>query len=354
MPRRDRAMVRITSYNIHAGVGVDGRYDLERIASVLKRSACDIACLQEVEINFEERRLRPSSARHGDNQAEELAQLLGFNYYSFAGPLSAYVAETSKDLEESGQRTSCQGSYEEVLVRDKAGRAGFGNAILSRFPILESRDLLFDQEQPPLSEDYIYMDREQQPRGARAILVDTSRGVDGPAPKANDRKAMCMGLEAFCTKQVGGIGGPSCPFWIVSTHLSHKACSEEQRRQARQLIKFIEGLLQVPLGPVKPGIVLCGDLNAAPLHCWSSYSLLSSDPRFRDAWKDDGVLSFLQQSTFPATWCGSSNCGLHLDHVFLVDHAQAAQLECRGIRVVTDASRASTHHPVSAEVSAVR
>jgi endonuclease/exonuclease/phosphatase family metal-dependent hydrolase len=40
--------VRLVSWNIHGGVGADGRRDLERVAAVLQDSRCDVAALQEV------------------------------------------------------------------------------------------------------------------------------------------------------------------------------------------------------------------------------------------------------------------------------------------------------------------
>jgi len=346
-------MVRITSYNIHAGVGNDGKYDLQRIGATLRRSCCDIACLQEVEVNFAERQLRSASARHADNQAEQLAYHLGFDYYSFAGPLNAYCAE----VKDGGKDTSCLSPPEEILVRDKTGQAGYGNAILSRYPILDSKYLLYEQDKAPLSEEYVYMDREEQPRCARAILVDTRHGFEAsesaPAPRAKDKREKRPALFGDCCQRQVPAKCPDAPIWIVTTHLSHKTGSEEQRSQAGQLVKFVESLLKESVGHSKPGIVLCGDLNAAPLQCWTSYSILSSDPRFTDAWKEAGG-SFWHQSTFPSQGC-TSPCGLHLDHVFLVEHQQAAKLQCRGIRVMKsqEDSMGSNHRPVLAEVVVV-
>jgi endonuclease/exonuclease/phosphatase family metal-dependent hydrolase len=92
--------VRVVTYNIHTCVGVDRRYDPSRIAAVLREIDADIACLQEVDA-------RRGTGRH----AEQWAYL--------------------------GEATGCRA----ILggVRDQSGR--FGNAILTRFPVLTARSI---------------------------------------------------------------------------------------------------------------------------------------------------------------------------------------------------------------------
>ena len=102
--RRSRApitgpSVRVVTYNIHTCVGVDRRYDPNRISTVLREIDADIACLQEVE-----------AARRSGLYADQWA------YLGFA--------------------TGCRvvtgtGSHQ--------ARFRFGNAILTRFPILAAR-----------------------------------------------------------------------------------------------------------------------------------------------------------------------------------------------------------------------
>lgn len=60
--------VRVMSYNIRHGRGMDGEVDLERIAAVIKAEAPDVVCLQEVD-RFMER-------TDGVDQPSELAKLL--------------------------------------------------------------------------------------------------------------------------------------------------------------------------------------------------------------------------------------------------------------------------------------
>ena len=64
--------LRIATYNIHKGRGLDGRRRVERIARVLEKLAPDIVALQEV-VNHE----GPSAE---DHQAAYLARQLGLDY----------------------------------------------------------------------------------------------------------------------------------------------------------------------------------------------------------------------------------------------------------------------------------
>lgn len=49
---RERRRVVVASYNIHAGVGTDGRRDLARIGRVLRELQADVIALQEVDCDF--------------------------------------------------------------------------------------------------------------------------------------------------------------------------------------------------------------------------------------------------------------------------------------------------------------
>lgn len=93
--------VGIVTYNIHKCIGLDGRYDPERTAAVLCEIGADIACLQEVSV-------RRRNHRHVD-QCFFLAEATGCN------------------------------AIPSVALREHRGR--FGNAILTRFPILASRSI---------------------------------------------------------------------------------------------------------------------------------------------------------------------------------------------------------------------
>jgi endonuclease/exonuclease/phosphatase family metal-dependent hydrolase len=93
--------VRVVTYNIHTCVGVDRRYDPQRIVAVLREINADIACLQEVDA-------RRGIERHADQ-------------WAFLG-----------------EATRCRVIYGGG-IRDHRGR--FGNAILTRFPVLGARSI---------------------------------------------------------------------------------------------------------------------------------------------------------------------------------------------------------------------
>lgn len=94
--------VKLMTYNIHHGRGLDGKYDLARIADVIRGISPDVVALQEIE----QHRWRTG----GDDQPALLAEQLGM-YYAFARI-----------------RTDC--------LPDNNHKAAYGNAILSRYPIV--------------------------------------------------------------------------------------------------------------------------------------------------------------------------------------------------------------------------
>ncbi|MTI81737.1 MAG: endonuclease [Firmicutes bacterium] len=93
--------LRVLTYNIRHGQGIDNKISLERIAWVIYNSRADICGLQELD------KWNPRSGMR--NQAKELARLCGMNYV-FGANISL------------------------------AGIARYGNAILSRWPILNHRN----------------------------------------------------------------------------------------------------------------------------------------------------------------------------------------------------------------------
>src|SRR5581483_8443871 len=87
------------TWNIHSAIGTDGRFDLERVASVLRELDPDVAALQEV----------------GDFRGRT--------------PHSEHAFELARALDRHV-------AFAPTLVR--AGRR-YGNAILARAPIGETR-----------------------------------------------------------------------------------------------------------------------------------------------------------------------------------------------------------------------
>jgi endonuclease/exonuclease/phosphatase family metal-dependent hydrolase len=89
--------LRVLSYNIHHGEGVDRKLDLDRIAKVIRDSGADLVAPQEVDAN---------TARTGKvHQAKALAEKLGFHFVF-------------------GRAIEFQGG-------------DYGNAVLSRWPIVD-------------------------------------------------------------------------------------------------------------------------------------------------------------------------------------------------------------------------
>jgi len=94
--------LRVLTYNIHHGEGTDGKLDLDRIAEVIRVSAADIVCLQEVDRNV---------TRSGRvDQPAVLGKALGF-HVAFGGNLSLQGGE-------------------------------YGNALLSRYPVARFENVL--------------------------------------------------------------------------------------------------------------------------------------------------------------------------------------------------------------------
>lgn len=104
----EKVDVKVMSYNIHHGVGIDGVLSLERITDVIRDSGAEIVGLQEVD--------RFYGARSDfQDQAKRLAELLGYHYI-YGANLNLPAAE--------GQTENRQ----------------YGTAILSKYPIIYSEN----------------------------------------------------------------------------------------------------------------------------------------------------------------------------------------------------------------------
>jgi len=65
--------LKIMTYNIHYGIGKDGKYDIDRIINVIAAEDPDVVTLQEVD--------NKAMRTRGDNQPRLIAESLGMNYY---------------------------------------------------------------------------------------------------------------------------------------------------------------------------------------------------------------------------------------------------------------------------------
>lgn len=133
--------MKLASYNIQYGFGLDGRYDLERIAAAIEDA--DIIALQEV--------TRGSPANGGIDMVAAIDALLP-GHFSVYGPSFDVHAE---GIDDKG--------------RPVARRHQFGNMVLSRWPILATRMLLL-----PRSRTVAKLNLQ---RGATEAVIDTPVGA---------------------------------------------------------------------------------------------------------------------------------------------------------------------------------
>jgi endonuclease/exonuclease/phosphatase family metal-dependent hydrolase len=132
--------VKLVSYNIQYGRGRDGVFDLERIVAAI--AGADVIALQEVERYWQRSGMR--------DQPREIAALLGDYYWVYGAGL---------DLDAS--------------VREADGslcnrRRQFGNMLLSRRPILSSRNHLLPK--------YASLGPMSLQRSAQEGVIETGRG----------------------------------------------------------------------------------------------------------------------------------------------------------------------------------
>ena len=191
--------LRVLTYNIHHGQGTDGKFDLQRIASVINSFEADLVALQEVD--------RKTKRASGVDQAAELARLTNMNYAY--GPAMEY----------SG------GEY--------------GEAILSRFPILE------------ITNHNLPWGDGSEPRAVLVVRVDSNE----------------FGEIVF-----------------AGTHLAHD--SEADRIDQAKKINDLLALYK------DAGVILAGDLNSRP----------DSKPMkvLSEIWIDAAATVGKPQPTFPS------------------------------------------------------
>ena len=182
--------VRLLTFNIHHGVGDDGRHDLPRLATVLAAADADVISLQEVDRHF-------GTRSENVDQAQLLARALDM-----------------------------QLAWGPAVDEPRPGgqpRGEYGNALLSRLPILIS--------------DVHKLPGGGEPRCALRTMIE----LDGGA------------------------------LWVTTTHLSRK--SGDRAAQ-------VAALAELHTGPMETGVVV-GDFNAAP----DAPELATMRQRFGDAWE---------------------------------------------------------------------
>jgi endonuclease/exonuclease/phosphatase family metal-dependent hydrolase len=277
-----------STYNMHYGVGADGKYDVARIADAV--AEVDIICLQET--------VRGWPQNGYADQTAEIGRRLN-RYFRFHGPMEA----DSSTVDADGRITN--------------RRRSFGNAIVSRWPILWSRGVML-------------------PKVRLATTFDLQRGF----------------IEAV-------VAAPSGPLRIYSTHLSHVG-AQQRLPQVAALMDAVNRapsnggtwdaaagetfMFQEPAPPVPASAIVAGDFNFTPAHleyplvCGtpSTYGRLATAEHLSDAWiaagnSEEGVESFPREG--------------RIDHVF-VTHDLAPRVRKAWIG---HGIEASDHWPVFVE-----
>lgn len=148
------ASLSVMSYNVHAGVGTDGRHDLDRIARVISEADVDVVALQELDVG--------RKRSEGLNQARAIAERLQMHH--FFHPAINLEAEQ------------------------------YGDAILSREPIRLRHAGILPTWKSPLA---------FEPRGALWVTLD----LTGGAVQIINTHLGLSGRERI--EQVNALAGPA-------------------------------------------------------------------------------------------------------------------------------------------------
>jgi len=123
--------LRVLTYNIHHGAGMDQRLDLARIAEVIKQARPDLVALQEVDVQ--------TGRSNGVDQAAELSRLTGMH-----------------------------GAFGKAMDYD-GGQ--YGVAVLSRFPLIEVENFPLPNKPPRAPPTAEQREQLHEPRAALAVRV---------------------------------------------------------------------------------------------------------------------------------------------------------------------------------------
>ncbi|MEU6714590.1 endonuclease/exonuclease/phosphatase family protein [Nonomuraea sp. NPDC046802] len=179
--------LRVATYNIHAGAGEDGRFDVARQVEAIRSLNADVIALQEVDVHWDAR----SEWR---DLASELATALGMRV--FFGPI-----------------------YDSDPPADGKPRKQYGNAILSKYPILYTQN-----------------------HSITRLSTQTPNPVPEPAPGFPEVVVNAKGAQVH----------------VYGTHLDYRGDPTVRRLQVADTLKIM-----AERGGQDPQILL-GDFNARP------------------------------------------------------------------------------------------
>jgi endonuclease/exonuclease/phosphatase family metal-dependent hydrolase len=282
--------MKLLSWNIQWGRGLDGQVDLARILGTIRRLGdFDVICLQEVAVNFPG---LPGS--RGEDQMAELSAGL-------PGHTAIYGAATD-------------------VPCSRGGRSQFGNAIFSRLPV----DQVWRHLLPwPAEADAPSMQR---------VLVEAVVTADvGPL------RVMTTHLEYYSPRQRG--------FQIDAIRRLHaEACAMSARSP---LAEEAGGSFEVFPRPEQA--LLCGDMNfpaSAPERSQFLAPFPGGVPGFRDAWNvlHPGEPHAPTVGIHRVDFVSQPEC---FDFVFMTE-GLSDRLRAHGIDTATEAS---DHQPVWVELA---
>jgi endonuclease/exonuclease/phosphatase family metal-dependent hydrolase len=283
--------MKLLTWNIQWGCGIDGRVDLERIVRTARAMAdFDVFCVQEVADNFP--RLQGNDDR---DQFAELARLL------------------------PGYR-SVQG-YGVDLVGEDGRRRRFGNMIFSRYTLLSVRRHALPWPADP--------GKPSMPRVAVEATLQAPLGA---------LRITTTHLEYFSDVQRRA--------QVSRLRSLHDEAMQRALREAPPSVQEKNATFDPT--PQAKYAILSGDFNFPPEH--PAYEdiqqpLASGSPRYRDAWP---LVNF--RHPHPPTFCVHSRkyakTPYCCDFLFVSDNLAA---RVRSVEVDT-ATEASDHQPVLLEV----
>ena len=282
--------MKLLSWNIQWGRGMDGRVDLARIVRTIRQLGdFDLICLQEVAVNFPG---LPGS--QGEDQIAELSAGL-------PGYTAIYGAATD-------------------VPDGRGGRSQFGNAIFSRLPVGQVwRHLLPWPAEPDLP-------------SMQRVLVEAVVTADVGA-----LRVLTTHLEYYSQRQR--------QIQIDAIRRLHaEACAMSARVS---LPEEKGGSFEVFPRPREA--LLCGDMNfpaSAPERAQILAPFAGGEPGFRDAWSvlHPGELHAPTVGIHPVDFVKQPEC---FDFVFVTE-GLAGLLKAHGIDATTGAS---DHQPVWVELA---